>query len=36
MTVPTHVAIIISVSPAGIREVGHAEEPRQPLAEGSR
>ena len=25
MTVPTHVAIIISVCPAGIREAGHAE-----------
>lgn len=25
MTVPTHVAIIISVSPAGIREAAHEE-----------
>jgi hypothetical protein len=25
MTVPTHVAIIISVCPAGIREATHAE-----------
>lgn len=24
MTVPTHVAIIFSVCPAGIREAGHA------------
>jgi len=27
MTVPTHVAIIISVCPMGIREAAHADHP---------
>ncbi len=36
MTVPTHVAIIISVCPADIREAAHAEAPGSSLVRSPR